>query len=630
MPRPIPRRTSNIELWDNVPVGNRTAWQREMLQFWSLMLAQGRRLRTPPYMVVLNPETGRNRPRTTREMADLLGKRIRELADHISPEIAAAVEEWLAEGLIVPGERVKGLAGFPAAGLSVPHYIGLALFARGSTRERYWATTFYLWLASDQHHTDITGKSGVTSRLASFLSDGLRIDPSTDTAVPQAYAWRIDHSVLERKDPEVLLAARALESNLSDGLPSFAHGLPKEYLLAARPVLDERRDRFTVLCPGSVMLLRRNLDLLLGQADVVGHGALGQLMETALVQHAAQYYVRGMRVLNDLVRARRLPDDCATCWARFQEDLSPLPVGARVERWSSGDYRAAGTAEDARFVEATCASPYSLFLNAGTKEDNSAKDLGRISLENLRQQLAEYTVNRLWISIAWDVASEVAPQVPGCQRPASVAEVLPTLDAVYSTSAAVLLVADKWRSRLKTLITDRDVPTTVVDEVLDLVDQQGVTPRALEDLTRTVIAETILSTRYFGRYVEVLNSILGGGALPSNQDSKGMMARGGRSKLPFHLAINDSLLEFLVAVTSLEAEAAGKPLSFSEFLDQLSSRYLLDIDRAPSHLLAGSGLAAEAISQSREALRERLSAMGLLDEFSDSSTWNRIAWGRRP
>lgn len=155
-----------------------------------------------------------------------------------------------------------------------------------------------------------------------------------------------------------------------------------------------------------------------------------------------------------------------------------------------------------------------------------------------------------------------------------------------------------------------------------------MTPGQLEDLAKMVIAESILSTRYFGRYVEVLNSIVGGGALPSNQDAKGMIARGGRSKLPFHLSINDSLLEYLVAVTSLEAKAAGKALSFSEFLDRLSNRYLLDIDRAPSHLPAGTGLAAEAISESRQGIRGRLAAMGFLEEFSDSSSWNRVEWVR--
>ena len=356
---------------------------------------------------------------------------------------------------------------------------------------------------------------------------------------------------------------------------------------------------------------------------------MAHLVETALAHFAAQYYVRGMRVVNDLVQRRRLPDDCRVCWDNFAADLDPLrATEERTSRWVRGDYHGAGSATNAQFVERTCKSPYSLFLNAGTKEDLSARDLGRISLESLRQQLSEYTVNRLWLSIAWDVAIDVSRQVPGAVVPATVADVLPALDGFYSNVAAELLVADKWRTKLRHLITDPDVPTDVVDDVLAAVERPGTPPRQLEALAREVISETVLSTRYFSRYVEVLNSLLGGGSLPSNQDRKGMVARGGRVKVPFHLAVNDSLLEFLVAVSYLDAKEDGRTLSFSEFLDHLCSRYLIDIDRAPAQLQAGTGLEADAISQSRQGARSRLQAMGLLEEFSDSSSWNRIKWGR--
>ena len=627
--RPIPRRTSDIELWDIVPVGTRTAWQREMLQFWALMMTRGRRLRTPAYLMVQNPDTGRQQPRSVRQLALLLAGRVAADAEHISAPIVSAVEEWLADSLIVPGERAKGVIGFPAAGLSIPHFIGLGLFSKGATRERYWATTFYLWLAADMAHSDVTGEVGVAAQLAQFLHDGLDLDLGADGRSGEPLRWSVNSPRMTRKDPEVMLATRALSSDLNDGLPSFRHGLSRDFFAGARPVLDPTKDRFTILCPGAVVLMRRGTRLLLDRSETVGHGAMAHLLETGLAHAAAQYYVRGMRVLNDLVRMRRLPDDCSRCWARFADDIAPVPVTAgREVRWQQGEYHGSGGAGEAAFVEANCESPFSMFLNAGTKEDASAKDLARISLESLRQQLSEYTVNRLWLSVAWSIADELAAEVPGATRPTSVADVLPRLDEIYANPAADLLVASRWKAKIKTLITDKDVPGSVVDEVLDVIDAASGGPAQLEDLARMVIAESILSARYFGRYVELLNSIVGGGALPSNQDPKGMMARGGRTKLPFHLSVNDSLLEYLVAVASLEAEAAGHPLSFSDFLDQLSERYLLDIDRAPAHLPAGSGLAAEAISESRAALRGRLSAMGFLEEFSDSSTWNRVKWVR--
>ena len=261
MARPIPRRTSSIELWDAVPVATSIAWQREMLQFWSLVQTKGRRVRTPPYMYVLNPETGKNRERTVREVAVMLAARIKAESDHMPAEIMHAVEEWIAESVLVPGERKRGLVGLPVAGIAVPHMVGLGLFARGSTRERYWATTFYLWLAADQSYTDLTGRASVASAISNYLSGGLELDPANNPGVAQPYRWTIKPALLATKDPEVLLAAKALASDINDGLTSMRHGLPREYFVLAKAVLDPSKDRFSILCPGSVILLRRALNL---------------------------------------------------------------------------------------------------------------------------------------------------------------------------------------------------------------------------------------------------------------------------------------------------------------------------------------------------------------------------------
>ena len=356
---------------------------------------------------------------------------------------------------------------------------------------------------------------------------------------------------------------------------------------------------------------------------------MAHLIETALAHHAAQYYIRGMRVLNDLVQLRRLPDDCQSCWGRFSDDLDPLRLDqAKRDRWNAGEYQAAGNRDDARFVDRECKTPFSLFLNAGSKEDASAKELGRLSLEALRQQLGEYTVNRLWMNVAWDVAIQLSAEIPGQQPPRNVAEVLPMLDSVYANADAVLLARSKWRAMLEVLVADGEALAGPIEDARAVLGSRDVSLLEFEAATRQFIAETALTTRYFGRYVEVLNSLLGGGALPSNQDPKAMIARGGRLKMPFHLAVNDSLLELLVAIFSCEAEEAGEALSFTDFLDRLSERYRLNVDRGATAPAAGTGLTADAVSQSRQALRGRMSAMGFLTEFSDSASWNRVSWGR--
>ena len=78
-----------------------------------------------------------------------------------------------------------------------------------------------------------------------------------------------------------------------------------------------------------IIHLRRSVSLLLGAADEVGHSAIGDLVETALVNHAALYF-RGMRVLNETVARRALPEDCGSCWSRFQLDLKPKGDAARA------------------------------------------------------------------------------------------------------------------------------------------------------------------------------------------------------------------------------------------------------------------------------------------------------------
>jgi hypothetical protein len=378
------------------------------------------------------------------------------------------------------------------------------------------------------------------------------------------------------------------------------------------------------LCPGTIIAMRRALLLLLRRSDQFGHAALGELVEAALAVHAAVYFMRGMSVVNALMQTRRLPDAHRRCWAQFQEDLRPGNDLARRERWLSGDYRARATLEEVDAVE-TCAADSQVFVNAGRKELSAAKDVAAMSLEQLRRELTAYTVNRILLSLASEVANALAAQL---QESSPALDRVPEfLDRCADDPATRMALAVLWRTKIDIMKTDADVPGPILEQLDLRLGVAGGDPRALEDVARFVITESILTSRASRRYVELLHSLLGGGALPSNQDPKGMIARGGSQRIPFHLSLNDRALEMMVAIASLEAEDAGLPLSFQRFVDFLASRYGLLVDRPPPRMVVSGGLMADAAIQSREALRARLRAMGLLREFSDSSDWNRVRWG---
>lgn len=616
--RPIPRRTAEIELWDVNPVGTADAWRREMLQFWAMMLTRGKRVRAQPHLMVRDAESGSNRSLTTAELAYLLASRIWEKPGNVVP--AARRDDlvrWFQDSLVVPGER-RGKLGAPAAaGLGIPHYLGLALFNRGATRERFWAAFFYSALDTDLRVGLVTGDRDLAGVLYDeFLTVGASF-ANGETATP--LAWQVNSTELSSRDPEVHLAATALSWDSSDGLGSVVAGLPSSLATSATPA--RLYDQF--LCPGTVILLRRSLRLLLRRADRLGHAALADLVEASLALHAAIYFIRGMHVVNSLMVERTLPTAHEQCW-RYQDDLRPGPPDGRESRWLVGGYGGRADASDAHAVS-SCAEPSELFVNAGRKELSAAKDVARMSLEQLRRQLSAYTVNRILLSLASQVAHSLAAQLH--EPPPGLHEVPARLDRWAATDRTRMALAVLWRAKIEVISTDADVPGAVLDELQDRLTDAGGDPAGLEDVARYVITESILSSRASSRYVELLHSLLGGGALPSNEDPKGIVARGGSRRVPFHLSLNDRALEVLVAVASLEAEEKAEPLSFQGFVDFLASRYGLLVDRHPGGMVVAGGLLADAALQSREALRARLRAMGLLQEFSDSSDWNRVRWG---
>ena len=628
----IPRRTSEIELWDVNPVGTRDAWRRELLQFWSLVATRGKRVARRGALGIVDPVTNKGRPLFIEELADILANRIAVAeSGFVSHDILDELRRWLAETIVVPGERRSRRGQTPAAGIATPSYAALLMFNRPPpvTRERYWAAFLWNALASEFAAADVTGRHDlVSSRLDAYLGLGLNLP---DEPGPRLTWSGIDLAAVATADPETYLVLRALGTPGGDGLGDASTGLGEDHLRGSSDgaTMDQ------LICPGSVVLMRRSLSLLLGRQGAVGHAALSELVETSLVFHAAQYFIRGMRVLNSLVTERELPPDCRACWDRFQPDLKPVPSDQDRERWATTGYQGDGSGVAARWVERTCEADDYLFINAGRKEDSEAKDLARISLERLRRELATYTVNRITLSIARGICVALS-SVQGEPETPTLDRTLERLDAWARDKSRRRVLAFAWKQRIEQLVADPSIPGSVQEGITHRLADAAGDPAQLEAIVRDLVSEAILSSRAFTRYIELMNSLLGGGALPTNQDAKGMMARGGSRSVPFHLSVNDRALELLVALAALEArgepgEDGGAPTedttSFAGFLRFIERRFHLGFEKGPAREEVPSGLVSAASAELIAALRARLSSMGMLEEYSDSSEWNRISWG---
>jgi hypothetical protein len=580
---------------------------------------------------IVDEATGKGRPLFVDEVANRLADRIASSeAGFVSHDVRDELQRWLADTIVVPGERSGRRGRLPSAGITTPSYAGLLLFNRTVTRERFWAAFLWNALAGDFAAASALGREDfVSRRLDAFLGLGLKF---ADVAGPRTSWSGIDFDMVATADPETYLVFRAVATPAADGLGNASSGLGDDYLRGSTDgaVMEQ------FLCPGSIVLMRRSLSLLLAQQGAIGHAALSDLVETSLTFHSSQYFLRGMRVLNALATDRALPEDCRSCWDRFQDDLRPSPTAADEERWLASGYRGESTAADAGWVDDNCSADDYLFVNAGRKEDTAAKDLGRVSLERLRRELATYTVNRITLSIARGVCESLAPQFG--EQPPPLDMVLSRLDAWASEPSGKRLLAFAWSQRIDELQNDPAIPGPVVEGLAERLTEAAGDPEMLEAIVRDLVSEAILSSRAFTRYVELMNSLLGGGALPSNQDPKGMMARGGSRSVPFHLSLNDRVLELLVAIATLEARDLGRdadggvessddPTSLSGFLRFVEHRFHFGLARGPAGEDVPSGLVSAASGESLAALRARLSSMGLLEEYSDSSEWNRITWG---
>ena len=523
----IPRRTSEIELFDTNPVGTRDAWRRELLQFWSLVATRGKRVARRGALGVVDEVTGKGRPLFVDEVANRLADRIASSdAGFVSHDVRDELQMWLADTIVVPGER-KGRRGrLPSAGLTTPSYAGLLLFNRPETRERFWASFLWNALAGDfVAARSLGGDSFVSRRLDQFLGLGLEFP---DANSPRSAWTGIDFDTVASADPETYLVFRAVATPAPDGLGNASVGLGDEFLRGSTDgaVLDQ------FLCPGSIIHMRRSLNLLLEQQGAIGHAALSDLIETSLTFHASQYFLRGMRVLNGLATDRALPADCRSCWDRFQADLRPTPTPGDEDRWRELGYSGGATAADAQWVDDNCSADDYLFVNAGRKEDSAAKDLARVSLERLRRELATYTVNRITLSIARGICHSLAPQF-GEQSAPPLDQVLARLDSWASESSGRRLLAFAWTQRIDELQNDPSIPGPVVESLADRKAGAAGDPKMLEAIVRELVSEAILSSRAFTRYIELMNSLLGGGALPTNQGPQGHDGPRRISKRPF-------------------------------------------------------------------------------------------------
>ena len=581
-------------------MGTRDAWRRELLQFWSLVATRGRRVARRGALGVVDDATGKGRPLFVDEVANRLADRISSAeAGFVSNDVRDELRRWLADTIVVPGERSGRRGRLPSAGLTTPSYAGLLLFNRTVTRERFWAAFLWNALASDFVACPRAWpRRFVSRRLDEFLGLGLTF---ADKDSPRTVWTGIDFGLVAAADPETYLVFRAVATPANDGLGDASTGLGDDYIRGSTEgaVMEQ------FLCPGSIIHMRRSLTLLLGQQGSIGHAALSDLVETALAFHSSQYFLRGMRVLNALATDRALPEDCRSCWDRFQDDLRPSPTSTDEDRWRADRYRGEGTASDANWVDANCSADDFLFVNAGRKEDTAAKDLARVSVERLRRELATYTVNRITLSIARGICDSLAPQFGEVSPPLD--QVLARLDAWASEPSGMRLLAFAWSQRIDELQNDPAIPGPVVEGLPERTAEAAGDPAMLERIVRDLVSEAILSSRAFTRYIELMNSLLGGGALPSNQDPKGMMARGGSRSVPFHLSLNDRALELLVALATLESRDAGavgdgedasNSASYSGFLRFIERRFHFGLHQGPSGEEVPGGLVSAASAES--------------------------------
>ncbi len=624
----LTKRTSAIELFDTTPV---TDFDGEMSLLLSYMLTEGKKVQAR-YLTL-----GRGTVLQYSEAKRYLARQLDSMDHLISIHDPAAKERligWIAKSHFIetePWNRATR-ADKPLGGFRLPSYLGLRFSNVGLIREKYWGAFVFLALASELELKRLHPPGNIDEMAAGLLDRFLREGTNVSSAAEGNHTlWTLEPTHSTESDSMLDPVLAGLLSGETDG-PSDVFSLPhwrstdKSLRHQGTHVVGQASKRSPIgflafMCPGSVILMKNALRAVLLQTDLARDRKF-ELLKTVFTLHIWLYYRRSLYVLNEIERLGTLPETCADCWKRFQDDLVP-PYAAegcpeRYEKWAQGQYGAAGTEEDAQFVARTCPCP-GLFFNMGTKECSHALRLSLTSLRGLYDELEAATLNRIWLGLLIERMSKSLR----CHK----RDLWPDRILAADSDVRQSVLVEHVTAWINELLSDGSLPESWQVAFTDIISPTSqASPEQVFRLVREYIADS-LTQRDFSRYREVLHSMMGGGELPTNQNPRGVMSGAGPKGRQFYPTLQSHALELLVLLAS-DSRGPDGHLSFEQFIEFLQSRYGIYCHTIPGNLQQGTPLSLDACTESRNSLRERLRAAGFLREFSDTEEWNRVSWTR--
>lgn len=602
--------TPSVQRWDRTPVGTNNEWRGEIARFVGLMAMRG----SSPIArgTYLSRATGSD------ITAQLAARVSRSLATSDNPADESYFSSWLRDSILVSGN------GDSIVGTGIMHYSALSLLNPNAGHSRYWSNFWYWALASEltNETTDnqIDPNTGMLldkylSRL--FTSFGIDLESNEPSwSIPDISDFGMD------VEAKLLIKALAKSSNESGdtlGNKDFSKGI-SGFKVNSRP--SGKWNDF--ICPGSIVLLKRSIQLILNSESSTEDRIENTLdertsdytqdrIEDALAAHTSDYVLRSMFVLNSAMSGKNnLPESCVECRDKFAKGLiQPKHASESV-----------ASLENIEWIDTNCEYEGN-FANAGPKESKAAKTLATIDLATLYSQLNSYTANRRAAQAAVDIVKNL--KFTTKQSSESPIESISILWKLMSSERS--LVVQSLRD-ISSAFIDSESPSEATRERLEgLMASSETHPQdlwsALVDAFRDVSTGTGHSLASRAR--EVMHSQLGGGALPTNQDPKGRLQRGGLGEFPkFHLATNDRFLSHMARTAFHEFFEQDRQLSLREFVQFVRERFKIELLPDSDFKHQAPGLCAKAAKENAANLSQRLKNMGILREFSDSSDWNRI------